>query len=402
MLALIETELSDRLAYFKTHNKLLEYQRLKDRIRNDLDSLREFGICSGIENYSRYFDRRAPGEKPYTLLDYLPPDTLVIIDESHMMIPQLHGMYNGDRARKQNLVDYGFRLPSALDNRPLTFAEFSQYQFQKIYVSATPAEYELDLVGGEVITQYIRPTGLLDPVIEVVPQTNQVQHMYDQIQTQIRAKARTIIITTTKKTAEELTKFFQTKRIKVAYIHSEHKTLARNEILRKLRKGVYDVLIGVNLLREGIDLPEVSLIMVLDADKESFFRSRSALIQIAGRAARNSSGRVLFYANTISKSMAAAIADNAMKRRLQIAHNKQHQIVPRTISKPIADPIQGHDLKKALAQALSHPNAETALRTDKAALITSLRREMKQAAAKYEFERATALRDLIFELEADL
>ena len=402
VIELIELELEERLKYFQTENKLLEYQRLKDRIRNDIDSLKEFGFCSGIENYSRFFDFRQEGEKPYTLLDYLPKDTILIIDESHMMIPQLHGMYNGDRSRKQNLVDYGFRLPSALDNRPLKFHEFDQYDFQKIYVSATPAQYEIDLVDGEVITQYIRPTGLLDPVIEIAPETNQTEHMHDQIQQQIAKKERSIIITTTKKTAEELTKFFQTKKIKIAYIHSEHKTLERNEILRKLRKGIYDVVIGVNLLREGIDLPEVSLIMVIDAAKESFFRSKSALIQIAGRAARNSNGKVIFYANEISKSMQATIDDNLMKRKLQMAYNQKHQIVPKTIIKPIAEPIQGHNIENAIALVMNQEKQTKAKLEEKKALIETLRKEMKQAAKKYEFERATQLRDLILELESDL
>ena len=253
---LIELELEDRLKQLKKEDKLLEYQRLKDRTKNDIDSLKEFGYCSGIENYSRHIDRRKENEKPYTLLDYLPKDTLLIIDESHMMIPQLHGMYNGDRARKLNLVEYGFRLPSALDNRPLRFDEFEKYDFQKIFISATPADYELNLTHGEIVTQYIRPTGLLDPIIEIHPSKNQVNDMYDEIQKQIKQNLRTIIVTTTKKTAEELTKYFQSKKIKIAYIHSEHKTLERNEILRKLRKGIYDVIIGINLLREGIDLPE--------------------------------------------------------------------------------------------------------------------------------------------------
>ena len=402
VIELIELELEERLKFFKEQGKLLEHQRLKDRTRNDIDSLREFGICSGIENYARYFDFRQEGQQPYNLLDYLPKDAVLIIDESHMMIPQLHGMYNGDRARKQNLVDYGFRLPSALDNRPLKFAEFSQYDFQKIYVSATPAEYEIDLVAGEVITQYIRPTGLLDPVIEVAPETNQTDHMYDQIQDQIAKKERSLIITTTKKTAEELTKFFQTKNIKIAYLHSEHKTLERNEILRKLRKGVYDVVIGVNLLREGIDLPEVSLIMVVDANKESFFRSRSALIQITGRAARNSNGRVIFYANSISKSMQETIDDNLMKRKAQIAYNQKHQIVPQTIIKPIAEPIQGHDITSAIALVLNQKERLKSRQAERDELIKVLRKEMKAAAKKYEFERATELRDLILELEAEL
>lgn len=400
--SLIELELEDRLSFFKKSNKPLEYQRLKERINNDIDSLKEFNYCNGIENYSRYFDFRKEGEKPFTLLDYLPKDTLLIIDESHMMIPQLHGMYNGDRARKTNLVDYGFRLPSALDNRPLKFEEFEEYNFQRIFISATPAEYELNLTNGEVVTQFIRPTGLLDPIIEVVPSQNQINHMYDEIQKQITKKERTLIITTTKKTSEELTKFFQLKNIKIAYLHSEHKTLERNEILRKLRKGIYDVVIGINLLREGIDLPEVSLIMVIDADKESFFRSKSSLIQIAGRAARNANGRVIFYGDSISKSMQETINDNRMKRKLQIEYNTKNNIHPKTIIKPIAEPIQGHDITNSLDYILNKNKSEQNKTIKKEELIKSLRKEMKEAAAKLEFERATEIRDLILEIELDL
>lgn len=402
VIQLIELELEQRLKYFKNNGKELEYQRLKDRVKNDIESLQEFGYCNGIENYSRYFDFRKEGEQPYTLLDYLPKDTILIIDESHMMIPQLHGMYNGDRSRKMNLVEYGFRLPSALDNRPLKFEEFEKYDFQKIFVSATPAEYELELTKGEVITQFIRPTGLLDPIIDIVPASNQTDHMYDQIQEQIKKNERTLIITTTKKTSEELTKFFQMKNIKIAYLHSDHKTLERNEILRKLRKGIYDVVIGINLLREGIDLPEVSLIMVIDADKESFFRSRSSLIQIAGRAARNANGRVIFYGDTISKSMKETIEDNLMKRQIQIEYNKQHNIIPKTIIKPIAEPIQGKDISNAINLILSEKEQIKNKIKEKEKLIEALRKEMKLAAKKLEFERATEIRDLILELESEL
>lgn len=399
---LIELELEQRLKYFKKEEKHLEYQRLKDRTKNDIDSLREFGYCSGIENYSRHIDRRKEGEKPYTLLDYLPKDTLIIIDESHMMIPQLNGMYNGDRSRKLNLVDYGFRLPSALDNRPLKFDEFEKYDFQKIFISATPADYELDLTGGEVVTQYIRPTGLLDPIIEIHPSKNQVEDIHDEIKKQIEKKARTIIVTTTKKAAEELTKFFQSKKIKIAYIHSEHKTFERNEILRKLRKGIYDVVIGINLLREGIDLPEVSLIMVLDADKESFFRSKSSLIQIVGRAARNVDGRVIFYADTISKSMKATIDDNQMKRKIQIEYNKKNNIIPKTIIKPIFEPIQGQDITNAIELVQKQRANSKSKEKEVKDIISQLRKEMKEAADKLDFERATQIRDLILELETEI
>lgn len=398
---LIELELEQRLKHFKKDEKYLEYQRLKDRTKNDIDSLREFGYCSGIENYSRHIDRRKEGEQPYTLLDYLPEDTLIIIDESHMMIPQLNGMYNGDRSRKLNLVEYGFRLPSALDNRPLKFEEFENYDFQKIFISATPADYELDLTGGEVVTQYIRPTGLLDPVIEIHSSKNQVEDIHDEIKKQIEKKSRTIIVTTTKKAAEELTKFFQSKKIKIAYIHSEHKTFERNEILRKLRKGIYDVVIGINLLREGIDLPEVSLIMVLDADKESFFRSKSSLIQIVGRAARNVEGRVIFYADTISKSMQATIDDNQMKRKIQMEYNKKNKISPKTIIKPIFEPIQGRDITSAIELVQKQRANSKSKEKQVKEIVTQLRKEMKEAADKLDFERATQIRDLILELESE-
>ena len=318
-----------------------------------------------------------------------------------MMIPQLNGMYNGDHARKMNLVDYGFRLPSALDNRPLKFEEFEEYDFQKIYISATPGNYELNLTNGEVVTQYIRPTGLLDPVIEIHPAKNQVDDMYDELQKQIKNKERTIIVTTTKKTAEELTKFFQSKKIKIAYIHSEHKTLERNEILRKLRKGIYDVVIGINLLREGIDLPEVSLIMVLDADKESFFRSKSSLIQIVGRAARNENGRVIFYADSISKSMQATIDDNLMKREIQTKYNKENNIIPHTVKKPIFEPIEGHDISNAIKLIQNQKSNSKKKEIEIKKIIEDLRNEMKKAAEKMDFERATQLRDMILELETE-
>ncbi|MGL4252359.1 MAG: excinuclease ABC subunit UvrB [Metamycoplasmataceae bacterium] len=398
---LIKHELEDRLEYFKSNGKLLEYQRLHDRTINDIDSLLEFGYCSGIENYSRHIDGRDEGEKPFTILDYLPKDALVIIDESHMMIPQLNAMYRGDRARKENLVDYGFRLPSALDNRPLRFDEFEKYEFQKIFVSATPGTYEVDLVEGEIISQIIRPTGLIDPTIEVYPSENQIENIYDRIQEQIKKNEKTFILTTTKRTSEELTKHFQTLGVKIAYIHSDHKTLERNEILRKLRKGVYDVVIGINLLREGIDIPEVSLILVLDADKESFFRSTRSLIQITGRAARNVNGHVVFYADGISKSMQETIDDNAFKRGIQEKYNKENNITPQTITKPIPEPIQGHDLQNAIDYVLNQKNKK-AKKSEVIKVIDGLRVEMREAAKKLEFERATEIRDMIFELEAEL
>ena len=398
---LIEEELKDQLDFFKSNNKLLEYQRLHDRTINDIDSLKEFGYCSGIENYARHIDGREKGEKPFTILDYLPENSLVIIDESHMMIPQLNAMYNGDRARKENLVNFGFRLPSALDNRPLKFHEFEKYKFQKIFVSATPGDYEIDLVHGEIVSQIIRPTGLLDPTIEVYPSKNQIENIYDRIQNQIKKNERSFILTTTKRISEELTKHFQSLGVKIAYIHSEHKTLERNEILRKLRKGVYDVIIGINLLREGIDIPEVSLIMVLDADKESFFRSKRSLIQITGRAAKNINGHVVFYADSISKSMQETIDDNQFKRSLQENYNKINNVTPKTIIKPIPEPIQGHDLQNAIDFVLNNNNKKSK-KTEIKNLIEGMRKEMKDAAKELDFERATEIRDIILELEADL
>lgn len=398
---LIEHELEGRLDFFKSNNKLLEYQRLHDRTINDIDSLKEFGYCSGIENYARHIDGRDEDEKPFTILDYLPKNSLLIIDESHMMIPQLNAMYNGDRARKENLVNYGFRLPSALDNRPLRFAEFEKYDFQRIFVSATPGDYEIDLVEGEIVSQIIRPTGLLDPTIEVYPSENQIENIYDRIKEQINKNERSFILTTTKRTSEELAKHFQSLGVKIAYIHSEHKTLERNEILRKLRKGVYDVIIGINLLREGIDIPEVSLIMVLDADKESFFRSKRSLIQITGRAARNVNGHVVFYADSISKSMKETIDDNKFKRSLQEKYNKEKNIIPKTIIKPIPEPIHGHDLQNAIDFVLKKTNNKSK-KLEIKNLIEGLRKEMKGAAKELDFERATEIRDIILELESDL
>ncbi|MGL4343455.1 MAG: excinuclease ABC subunit UvrB [Metamycoplasmataceae bacterium] len=397
----IKIELEERLSEFKKQGKELEYQRLKERVNNDIDSMEEFGFCSGIENYARHMDGRESGEKPFTLLDFLPKNSLLIIDESHMMIPQLNAMYNGDRARKMNLVEYGFRLPSALDNRPLKFEEFMNYNIDTIFVSATPGEYELNLTNGEIVSQIIRPTGLLDPTIKIRPAQNQIEDIYDQIKRQIEKKERTIILTTTKKNSEEFTKYFLDKGIKIAYMHSEHKTLERNEIIRKLRKGIFEVLIGINLLREGIDIPEVSLIMVLDADKESFFRSKTSLIQIVGRAARNVNGRVIFYADSISKSMKETIKDNEIKRSIQIKYNEKNNIVPKTIIKKIPEPIQGHDIKNSIEHILSLKKMGKKEKEEKTKLIASLRKDMLESATKLDFERATQLRDIILELESD-
>ncbi|SFW06059.1 excinuclease ABC subunit B [Chlamydia abortus] len=340
MIEEIKEELNERIEYFKKEGKLLEAQRIKDRVLNDIDSIEEFGYTSGIENYARYLDGRKPGQRPYSLFDYLPDDALVFLDESHLMIPQLQGMYEGDRSRKQTLVDYGFRLPSALDNRPLTLKEFENFNFQKIYLSATPGDYELNKTYGEVVSQYIRPTGLLDPIIEIRSKDNQINDIYDNIKNQITKNERTLILTTTKKHAEELSLYLKENKIKAAYIHDQFKTFERNEIIKALRLGKYDVVIGINLLREGIDIPEVSLICVLNADINGLSRNARSLIQIVGRASRNDHGKVIFYANTISSGMRECIQDNLTKRKIQEEYNAKNHITPKTIIKPITAPIQ--------------------------------------------------------------
>ncbi|MCU4116900.1 excinuclease ABC subunit UvrB [Mycoplasma zalophi] len=401
VISLIEIELEKQLEYFEKENKLLEYQRLKERITSDIDSLSEFGYVNGIENYSRYIDNRQEGEKPYTLLDYLPEDAVIFIDESHMMIPQLNGMYNGDRSRKQTLVEYGFRLPSALDNRPLKFYEFEEYNFQKIFISATPGEYEIQKVDGELITQFIRPTGLLDPIIEIHPIENQIEKIFDELRFQKEKNDRTLILTTTKRNAEELSKYLTSKKIKTAYIHSEFNTFERNTILRKLRKGIYDVVIGINLIREGIDLPEVSLICVLDADKDGLMRNTTSLIQIVGRAARNDHGRVIFFADKISKSMQETINDNKIKRQIQQEYNKKHNIIPKTIIKPIKEAIENEKLLEEIEDTFTENN-KISKKTKEKKMFDALRKEMKESAQKMDFEKAAQLRDMILELGGTL
>lgn len=398
----IEKELEERIDFFDKAGKLLEKQRITERTRNDIDSLREFGTCPGIENYSRFLDRRKPGERPYTLLDYFNTNNVkpvMFIDESHMMIPQLRAMYEGDYSRKRTLVEYGFRLPSALDNRPLKFKEFETEfsDFQRIYISATPSQYELDQTEGIVTKQFIRPTGLLDPVIEVRPNTNQIEDIYDELQKQKNAKERTLILTISKRSAEELTRYFQEKNEKIAYMHSEHNTFERNEILKKLRKGIYDTVVGINLLREGIDLPEVSLIIVLDADKEGFVRSTNSLIQIAGRAARNANGRVIFYADDISKSMHECISDNLEKRKIQIAYNQKNNIIPKTIIKPINE-LVSVEINDKINFFFKNENNKNRMKS-KDQLIEDLRKQMNQASKELNYEKAIELRDLIIELQ---
>ncbi|TPR54733.1 excinuclease ABC subunit UvrB [Metamycoplasma neophronis] len=393
----IKIEMEDQVQFFKNNEKYIEAQRIKDRTLNDIDSISEFGYVNGMENYARYVDGREPGQRPYTLFDYLPEDTVVFVDESHLMIPQLNGMYNGDRARKTTLVDFGFRLPSALDNRPLKFEEYEEFNFPRIYMSATPGDYELNKTEGEIITQYIRPTGLLDPIIEIRPKVGQIQDIYDRIKDQIKRNERTLILTTTKKNAEELSLYLQEHKIKSAYIHDRFKIFERNEILKGLRMGKFDVVIGINLLREGIDLPEVSLICVLNADSAGLMRDERSLIQIVGRAARNDHGKVIFYADEITSSMQKAIDDNKLKRAIQQKYNEEHNIIPKTIIKPIAPPIQG----SILYDELSIEKERSKMIHNKK-FIEKMIKKMKDLAKEKKFEDAIEIRDYLIELGVEL
>lgn len=394
----IEAELEERLKELHDAGKLLEAQRLEQRTRYDIEMMQEMGFCSGIENYSRHLTFREAGETPYTLIDFFPDDFLIVVDESHVTLPQIRGMYNGDRARKQVLVDHGFRLPSALDNRPLMFEEFEQKINQIIFVSATPGPYELEHTP-KMVEQIIRPTGLLDPTIDVRPIEGQVDDLMAEIHERARRNERVLVTTLTKKMAEDLTDYFKEMGIKVTYMHSEIKTLERLEIIRELRMGTYDVLIGINLLREGLDIPEVSLVAILDADKEGFLRGERSLIQTIGRAARNANGHVILYADHITKSMKIAIEETARRRKIQEAFNKKHGITPKTIQKKIPDVIQAtyqveSDKKKDVTLAkLSKDEREN--------LIATLEREMKEAAKDLNFERAAELRDVIIELKGE-
>lgn len=395
----ISEELQDRLQYFKDAMKPLEYERLDQRTRHDIEMLREVGICPGIENYSRHIDGRKAGQRPYTLIDYFPDDFLMIVDESHVMLPQVRGMFNGDRSRKETLVEYGFRLPSALDNRPLRFEEFEKIINQVIYVSATPGDYELEKTHGEYAEQIIRPTGLLDPIIDVRPTKNQIDDLIDEINERIDKKERVLITTLTKRMAEDLSAYLKEVGLKVAYLHSDTKTLERTEILRDLRLGKYDVLVGINLLREGLDLPEVSLVCILDADKEGFLRSERSLIQTIGRAARNANGKVIMYGDHITESMQKAIDETNRRREIQEAYNKEHHIIPQTIHKEIHDLIQGKETMEEASSLLQ--KGKKAPQKAKKKLIADLEKEMKEAAKVLDFERAMELRDIIMELKGE-
>ena len=395
----ISAELKERLKYFEDEMKPLEYERLDQRTRHDVEMLREVGMCPGIENYSRHIDGRKEGQRPYTLIDYFPKDFLMIVDESHVMLPQVRGMFNGDRSRKETLVEYGFRLPSALDNRPLRFEEFENVINQVIYVSATPGDYELEKTQGSYAEQIIRPTGLLDPIIEVRPTKDQIDDIIDEINERIEKNERVLITTLTKRMAEDLSAYLKETGLKVAYLHSDTKTLERTEILRDLRLGKYDVLVGINLLREGLDLPEVSLVCILDADKEGFLRSERSLIQTIGRAARNANGKVIMYGDHITDSMKKAIDETARRREIQEAYNEKHHITPQTIHKEIRDLIQG---KETIDEATSLiQKGKKADKKAKKKLIEDLEKEMKQAAKILDFERAMELRDIILELKGE-
>ena len=390
----INKEKEERVKYFKENNKLIEAQRIEERVNYDMEMLSETGFCRGIENYSRHIALKEEGESPNTLIDFFPKDFLLVIDESHVTLPQVRAMYNGDRARKMNLVDYGFRLPSALDNRPLKFEEFTKKLNDVIYVSATPGDYEMERVNNKVVEQIIRPTGLLDPLIEVRQTKNQIDNLVEEINKQIEKNERTLITTLTIRMAEELTNYLKSLDIKVAYLHSEVKTLERLKIIRDLRLGKYDVVVGINLLREGIDIPEVSLIAIMDADKQGFLRSTRSLIQTIGRAARNSSGRVIMYADIISDSMNEAITETERRRNIQEKYNKEHGIIPKTIIKDIPEVISNETEKKVEKESKLS-------KKEKLDLIDSLTKEMKSAASNLDFERAMELRDIIFDLEND-
>ena len=394
----IKEELKERLEFFRSQDKLLEAERLELRTNQDMESMLEFGMCPGIENYSRHIDKRKPGSRPWCLIDYFPEDFLLFVDESHVTFPQLRGMYNGDRSRKETLVEYGFRLPSALDNRPLNFDEFEKLMPQVICTSATPGDYELAKTDGPIVEQIIRPTGLLDPKIEVRPTMGQVDDLLQEIKRRNDNNERTLIVTLTIRMAEDLTTYLKERGIKVVYLHHETKTLERSEIIYQLRKGKYDVLVGINLLREGLDIPEVSLICILDADKEGFLRSTRSLIQVCGRAARNEHGMVIMYADNMTDSMRNAIEETKRRRSIQDAYNQENGIIPTTVMKEIRPPI--HTTDDEMSDIIKA--SKKATRSELQRRIKDLEKQMKEAARTFDFERAAELRDIIFELKAEL
>jgi excinuclease ABC subunit B len=396
----IEAELEERLAELKAQDKLLEAQRLEQRTRYDLEMLREVGYCAGIENYARHLGQREPGSTPWTLLDYFPDDFLMVVDESHMTIPQIRGMYHGDRSRKEVLVDYGFRLPSALDNRPLNFGEWEDHLHQVIYTTATPGPYELEKSKGHVVEQVIRPTGLVDPEVIVRPVKGQIDDLLAEINQRVGQGERALVTTLTKRMAEDLADYLMEMGIKVHYLHSEIQTLERVEILRDLRLGVYDVVVGINLLREGLDLPEVSLVAILDADKQGFLRSEPALIQTIGRAARHVNGTVIMYANTVTEAMRRAIDETNRRRAKQIAYNQEHGIEPRSIVKQVRDLTDR--VRKVAEKGAPYVVSREMPKDELARIIKELEKQMKAAAAELEFEKAAVLRDQIFELRQQM
>ena len=386
----IEEELKERLEELKKENKLLEEQRLRERTNYDIEMLKETGFCNGVENYSRHLALRGPGETPSCLIDFFPKDFLLVVDESHVTLPQVRGMYNGDRQRKQTLVDYGFRLPSALDNRPLTFTEFESHINEVIYVSATPGDYELEKTNGKFVEQIIRPTGLLDPIIELRKTEGQIDDIIGEIRDRISKNERVLITTLTIRMSEELTNYLKELNIKVAYLHSEIKTLERLKIIQDLRLGTYDCVVGINLLREGLDIPEVSLICILDADKQGFLRSSRSLIQTIGRCARNENGKVIMYADTVSVAMDEAIKETKRRREVQEAYNKKHGIIPKTIVKEIKEIVTNEVVKS---------DKKKVSKKEKEKMLITLEEEMKEAAAKMDFERAIELRNIIYEMK---